>query len=142
MIRTYLDSGVLITAARGVAPLALRALQVIDDPNREFVSSVFPKLEVLPKAAYYKNHAEVEFYEAFFSVVTRWADPLERIAQDAFDEACKSGLAAMDALHEASAVCAGAEELATTERFEKPIHRTGLIKVISIFPADATGLSL
>jgi hypothetical protein len=53
MIRTYLDAGVLISAARGKAPLATKALDILDDPNRQFVSSVFLKLEVLPKAVYH-----------------------------------------------------------------------------------------
>ena len=44
MIRTYVDAGVLITAARGVAPIAIKALEVLDDPNREFASSIFLKL--------------------------------------------------------------------------------------------------
>ena len=134
MIKTYIDAGVLITAARGVAPIAIRALEVLDDPNREFLSSVFLKLEVLPKAMYYGNAAEVEFYKAFFDAVIRWADILDGIVQEAFREAYSSGLAAMDALHVASAACLGAEELVTTERAEKPIHRTQLVKVVSISP--------
>jgi len=64
MIRTYLDAGVLIAAARGKAHLATKALDILDDPNRQFVSSVFLKLEVLPKAVYHKNTSEVEFYES------------------------------------------------------------------------------
>src|SRR5205085_7248088 len=124
MISTYIDAGVLITAARGVAPIAIKALEVLDDPNREFVSSVFLKLEVLPKAMYYGNEAEAEFYKTFFDAVIHWADTLDRIMQEAFREASSSGLAAMDALHVASAATLGADELVTTERAEKPIHRT------------------
>jgi hypothetical protein len=52
----------------------------------------------------------------------------------AFKEACDSGLAALDALHVISAVHVDAEELVTTERLDKPIHRTRLIKVVSIAP--------
>ena len=132
MIRTYVDAGVLITAARGVAPIAIKAIEILDDPNREFVSGIFLKLEILPKAVYYKNEAEAEFYHTFFNTVTRWADSLNAVAQEAFKEACRSGLAAMDALHIASAVSVGAEELVTTVRAEKPIHRTTLIRVVSI----------
>lgn len=50
--RTFLDSGFLITAARGSGEMALQALEILDDPNRAFVSSIFVKLEVLPKAVY------------------------------------------------------------------------------------------
>lgn len=137
MMRTYVDAGVLITAARGVAPLAIKALEALDDPNREYVSSVFLKMEVLPKAIYYKNEAEAEFYYTFFGAVNHWVDSLDTIVQEAFKEACVSGLAAMDALHIASAVSLGADELVTTERPEKPIHRTHLIRVVSIMPERA-----
>jgi len=135
MIRTYIDAGVLITAARGVAPIAIKALEVLDDPNREFVSSVFLQLEVLPKAMYYGNEAEAEFYKTFFDAVIHWADSLDRIVQEAFREACRSGLAAIDALHVASAATLGADELVTTERAEKAIHRTSLVRVVSITPS-------
>ena len=134
MIRTYVDAGVLIAAARGIAPIALKALEILDDPNREFVSSVFLKLEVLPKAMYNRNEAEAEFYNTFFDAITQWADSLDTVVQEAFNQAGSSGLAAMDALHVASAASLGAEELVTTERSEKPIHRTQLIRVISIMP--------
>ena len=134
MIRTYVDAGVLITAARGVAPIALKAIEILDDPNREFASSVFLQLEILPKAVYYKNEAEAEFYHAYFKAVVHWADSIDTIAREAFREACDTGLAAMDALHVASAISIGAEELVTTERAQKPIHRTRLIKVVSILP--------
>jgi predicted nucleic acid-binding protein len=137
MIRTYVDAGVLIAAARGKAPLALKALAVLDDPNREFVSSVFLKLEVLPKAVWYKNEAEADFYEAFFSSVVAWSDSVDALVQEAFRQACSLGLAALDALHLASALASNADEIVTTERSTKPIHRTHLIRVLSIHEASS-----
>ena len=134
MKRTYVDAGVLIAAARGQTQIALRALDILDDPNREFASSIFVKLEVLPKAVHNKNEAESEFYETFFTGVTNWADLFDSVVHGAFQEACDSGLAALDALHVVSAVYADAEELVTTERLDKPIHNTHLIKVVSIAP--------
>jgi predicted nucleic acid-binding protein len=111
MSRTYIDAGVLIAAARGRAPMALRALEVLDDPTREFASSIFVKLEVLPKAIYYKNEPEAEFYEEFFSGVIHWANSYETLIEEAFKEASAVGLAALDALHVVSALSVGAEEL-------------------------------
>ncbi len=70
MKRTYIDSGVLIAAIRGIEPIAQKALEILDDPDREFVSSMFVKLEVLPKAAYHKQTLEQEFYTTFFDSVT------------------------------------------------------------------------
>ena len=46
-IRTFVDSGVLITAARGSGESAHDALAILDDPDREFVSSFFIRLEVI-----------------------------------------------------------------------------------------------
>lgn len=133
MIRTYLDAGVLIAAARGKAPLATKALNILDDPNRQFVSSVFLKLEVLPKAVYHKNTSEVEFYEAVFDAVTDWAEPKDEIIERGYKEALTFGLAALDALHVAAAVMLDADELVTTEKSDKPIHRTAAVKVVSVW---------
>lgn len=133
MKRTYVDAGVLIAAARGRAPIAARAFEILDDPDREFAASIFLKLEVLPKAIYHKNLPEVEFYEAFFNAVTHWADSLDIIAENAYREACDSGLAALDALHVAAAVSVGSAELVTGEKPDKPIHRIQSIQVVSIW---------
>jgi hypothetical protein len=40
----------------------------------------------------------------------------------------------MDALHVAAAISAGAEELITTEKLEKSIHRVDSINILSIRP--------
>jgi predicted nucleic acid-binding protein len=135
VIRTFIDAGVLIVAARGEDVIAERALEILKDPNREFASSVFLKLEVVPKATYNKRTDEVEFYEEFFGAVTYWANDIERIIQDAYQESCQSGLGAMDALHVMAAVSVGATEFITNEKPEKSIHRTNSIRVTSIYPS-------
>jgi predicted nucleic acid-binding protein len=133
MKRTCVDAGVLIAAARGQASIAVRAFEILDDPDREFAASVFLKLEVLPKAIYHNNSSEVEFYEEFFSAVTAWAADLNTVVDYAYREACDSGLAALDALHVAAAVSVGAEELVTSEKPDKPLFRIQSIKVVSIW---------
>jgi predicted nucleic acid-binding protein len=133
VIKTFIDSGVLIAAARGQGVISLRAVEVLDDPNREFVSSPFLKLEVLPKAIYNQRKDETQFYEAYFSVVGHYVTDLEQVLIRGDQEARQSGLGAMDALHVAAAVLAGATELITTEKPEKSIHRTQSIQVISIY---------
>lgn len=130
--KTYIDAGVLIAAVRGRDDVATRAMQVLDDPDREFVSSPFLRLEVLPKAVYGKRQAEVEFYETFFVAVSHWAKALTRIVEEARQHANTHGLGAMDALHVAAAISAGADELVTTEKPGKPIHRVTDVKVISL----------
>ena len=64
--RTFLDAGVLIAAARGQDTASIAALNILDDPSREFISSPFVKLDVLPKAVYNGKTNEAEFYEVFF----------------------------------------------------------------------------
>jgi predicted nucleic acid-binding protein len=133
MIRTFIDAGVLIAAARGVGIVAERALTILEDPNREFASSIFIKLEVLPKAIYNNRISEVSFYEAYFNAVSYWATDIDKIIQGAYSEVCESGLGAMDALHVTAALSVGAVEFITNEKPEKSIHRTKTVKVISIW---------
>ncbi|MBC6476253.1 MAG: PIN domain-containing protein [Hormoscilla sp. GM102CHS1] len=137
MKRTYIDSGVLIEAMQGNSGTAVsfQAQRILLEPDREFASSIFVKLEVLPKATYYKNAAEVAFYEDFFNLVVHWAHPDDRLMQAAYQHACDFGIAALDALHVAAAISVGAEELITTEKLSKPIHRATGITVVFIRPA-------
>lgn len=130
---TFIDSGVLVTAARGVGEDSEKALEVLADSSREFASSEFIKMEVIPEAIYNRKTAEAEFYESFFSAVTYWDNHIEKVIQDAYHIACQYGLAAMDALHIAAALSIGAEEFVTTEKKTKPMFRVSSIKLISIF---------
>ncbi len=47
--RTFIDAGVLIAAARGEDDPSISALEILDDPSREFVSSPFIELECFPR---------------------------------------------------------------------------------------------
>ncbi len=132
MTRTFIDSGVLIAAARGEGAIAERALAILLDPNRELASSIFLKLEVLPKAVYNNRTSEVTFYEEYFDAVSYWATEIDQIIQSAYREVSESGLGAMDALHVVAAVSVNAVEFITNEKPEKSIHRTKSIQVISI----------
>ncbi|WGV26284.1 type II toxin-antitoxin system VapC family toxin [Halotia branconii] len=131
--KTYIDSGVLITAFRGIHSTSIRANSILNDVNREFVSSQFVKLEVLPKAIYNQQKDETEFYETFFSAISYWATDSEQITQDAYQLACIHGLAAIDALHVAAALSLKADELITTEKSTKPMHRVTAIQIILIY---------
>lgn len=135
MIRTFIDSGVLIAAARGNSVVAEQALEVLADPELEFVSSIFLKMEVLPKAIYHGQQVEKEFYDDFFDLVISWAAITDRLIQEAYQEASQSGLGAMDAFHVVAALSLGAEQLITSEKLTSSIHRTDRIKIISIHPS-------
>jgi predicted nucleic acid-binding protein len=133
---TFVDAGVLIAAARGGSEQARRAMAVLDDPHREFVSSPFLRLEVLPRAVFNRRAAETAFYEAFFASVTRWATDLGSILLVAEAESSSFGVEAMDALHIAAAASAGAAELITTEKQTRSIHRARAVKVVTLYPSD------
>lgn len=111
-------------------------MRVLDDPDRLFASSAFVRLEVLPKAVYHKCTDEARFYEAFFSEVSRWANTDEDLIENAHEEATRSGLSAVDSLHVAAAKAVGADELLTTEKESKPLHRATSVAVKSIRPAS------
>ncbi|OAB57489.1 nucleic acid-binding protein [Phormidium willei BDU 130791] len=133
MIRTFVDAGVLIYAARAENEMAELSLQILEDDQREFASSIFLKLEVLPKAIHHQQSSEIKFYETFFDAVIYWANDINTIIEQAYRESSQFGLGAMDALHIAAAVSVGATEFITNEKPQKSIHRTRSIKVISIY---------
>jgi predicted nucleic acid-binding protein len=134
---TYIDSGVLIFAAQGTTAAAALALPFLADPNREYVTSDYVRLEVLPKATFHGRIEEVAFYNLFFTTTTRSIPTSEALLNYALEEACRTGIQGLDAVHIACAVFAGAEEFITSEKSIRPIHRTKLVKVVSIFPAVA-----
>ncbi len=132
MIRTFVDSNVLIAAAREKVPDNEQALKLLVDPAREFASSVFVQLEVLPKAKYNGRVEEYRFYQGYFAAVKYWAQDLKAVAEQALEEGARLGLSAADALHIAAAASVRSDELVTLETPERPIHRTSLVDVIWI----------
>lgn len=129
---TFVDAGVLIAAATGRDVLASAAMAILDDPQREFASSVFVRLEVLPKAIHQRRSEEVAFYKEFFSNVTHWPASVSELTDVAEREACRWGLGAIDALHIAAALSVGAAELVTTESPTKPLCRVESLRVVSL----------
>jgi predicted nucleic acid-binding protein len=132
--RTFIDSGVLIAAAIGTPDISSRAREVLDDPDREFVSSDFVRLEVSPKAMYQRRDGEAAFYAAFFHSVAVWVPVSDGLINLAFDQATRFGLSALDALHVAAGMESNCEELVTTEKPGRPMHRVGMVQVVSIYP--------
>jgi len=127
--RTYLDAGVLIAANRGKANEREKALTLLEDPNRVFLSSPFLRFELLPKTILNGNRMERQFYEKYLSN-TEQEDDLSGILSVAFREASMSPVSGMDALHVAAAYLLNAEELITTEKLGKPIYRNSLVPVV------------
>jgi predicted nucleic acid-binding protein len=133
MIRTFLDSDLLIGAARGVAPKADQVLRILTEPDREFVSSVFIRLEVLPKAKYFGRTEELNFYLGFFDSVVEWFRPDEYSVTSALAVAETFGLGPIDALHLTAARILGTEEFITGEKPSSPLFRVRGIKIVSLF---------
>lgn len=122
-IRTFLDSGVLMAAIRGDSKLHLAAFAVVDDPNREFVTTDFIKLELLPKAIFNKQVEEASFYNDFFNQASEIIEITPEITRGALELACELGLGACDAVHLHTALVSSTTEFITTEKPEKPFFR-------------------
>ena len=131
-MKTFIDPGVLMTAWRGQGAEQRRALSVLDDPRREFVSSPFVQLAVLAVAGYQQRQDEIEFYERFFAGVTIWVTDCEQIVADGLEVARRFGLEPMDAMHLAAALLAGASEFVTAARPPSPFSRVAGITVLTV----------
>ena len=126
--------GVLIAAIRGEENVADAALSFLYDPLREYVTSDYVKVELLPKCTFHGNVEEKQFYEEFFKNSTIRVPSSDELLALAIEEGSKTGISGIDAIHVACAIVAGAMELITSEKSTKPIHRANGIKVISINP--------
>jgi predicted nucleic acid-binding protein len=131
--RTYLDSDVLLVGWRGREPDRARAIDIMSDLEREFVSSQTVRLELLPKADFHRNTDEVAFYEMHFGRLKSEEPLTEELGNEAITLARRYGLAAVDALHVAAAIRQGAIELITGESPGKPLFRVRELKVKTIF---------
>ncbi len=131
-IKSFIDSSILLAGWRGVPVLRIKALTILSDSKRTFVSPHFVRLEVRPKAVFHKNAAEIFFYDTFFANVGEWKTDAQQILAKAESLAEKYGLNGMDALHIAAAVIAEADEFVTAERSNSPLSRVKEIKIVSI----------
>jgi hypothetical protein len=99
---------------------------------RAYLLRSFERLELLPKAKFHRRLEEIEYYEQFFSQVSAWAQPTTEVVELAERVAAQHGLNALDVLHVAAAVLLEADELVTTEKSTKPIHRVREVRVVSL----------
>lgn len=120
-VLTYIDANVLIAAFRAQSVISAAAIAVLRDPKRDLLVSDALWLETVPKARFYGRHHEVTFYESIFMLALRRICWNDLIVEKAYELAPHYGLAAMDAIHVASALVGGAEELITGEKWNKPM---------------------
>jgi predicted nucleic acid-binding protein len=124
-ILTFIDASILISAIRKTTASSfarrMRAHQILNDHDREFVGSEFLKLEVLPMAKFFIKTRELRFYQNFFDSIIHWA-PSETLIPQALELACDHGLGALDALHLCAAMHFDAEFI-SAEKPTKPLYR-------------------
>ena len=107
-------------------------MEIIEDPDREFIVSDYLKLEVIPKPTFFENHDEVQFMQAFMDNASWQVNATPLITTQAIALACRYGLSAMDALHAETAIEAKADEFITIEKSTRPLSRIIEIKVVSL----------
>ena len=131
-IHTFVDANVLIAAFRGNPDLSQRAMEILDDPEREFIVSDYLKLEVIPKPTFHRQEEELQFMKAYFDSASILIESSPSITLKAFDLACKYNLNAFDAMHAGTAFYANAAELITLENPTKPLYQITEVKVKSL----------
>lgn len=108
------------------------SLDLLDDPNRIFLSSPFVQHEVCPKALFNHRREEYRFYLEYFQR-TATINDVRLILEHAGQEFAHAGLGAMDSVHVAAAHLLEADEFITTEMPKKSIYRTKLVRVLYLF---------
>jgi predicted nucleic acid-binding protein len=128
VICTFLDTGVIIAAASGSTQEKHRAQTILADPNREFVTSPFVELEIVPHAERQGTPENIAFYREYFRTA-RMSSNLAEIVKLTAQELRRTNMKLADALHVAAANLAGADEFITTEKSTKAMHQNTLVKV-------------
>ena len=137
-MKTFLDSGALLSAWRGGAsPQSRAALSIMADERRAFFTCDNVKLELLPKPSYEKRRVECAFYQEHFNSAVATEPFSPELGNEALSLAKRYGLSAGDALNLAAAIRQGAEEFITSELPGKPIFRVAEIRVVSLSAASS-----
>lgn len=130
--KTYLDTGVLISAYRGDEDTSSRAMSIIADEERTFVVSDILALECISPPAREGHQGQVDFCQEFFarSEHASVGDAITRWAVDVLSRHC---ISPMDLLHVAIAVESKVDDFVTTEATTKPFFTIGApLNVVSI----------
>ena len=131
-ILTYVDACLLMAAFRNKSERDWAAAEILADPRRTFVVSNALWLELMPKAVYNKRTDEAAFYADFFGRAEQYQPWNLAVLQSAQQLATTYGLSAMDAIHIAHAIDAGADEFISAERLTKPMFRVLELPMTSI----------
>jgi hypothetical protein len=137
MTTTYVDANALIVAYRGDQPAAQAAIALLGDPVRRFVASPYLRLETLRKPLFYRREDEITFMERYFATVSLCIPTSDQLVARALSLAAQWHLGAMDALHAAAALQAGAEVFVTMERPTKPLFLVPGLNAVSLHPQES-----
>ena len=119
-ILTYTDACLLITAFRNEDERGVAANIILNDERRDFIVSDPLWLELMPKPLFYKRTEEVDFYASFFGRAQQRLSWNTATQKRAHALASTYGLAAMDAIHIAFALEAGADQFISAENSTEP----------------------
>lgn len=136
MKRTYIDANVLIAAFQGEESVAQRALQALDDPDRQLVVSDYLRLEVLPKPTFHRRREEVEFMQSVLDQAENVLSSSD-LTGKSLELATKYDMTPIDALHVGASVVAAVDELITMEKPTKPMCKILEINVKSLHSSTA-----
>ena len=89
----------------------LRDCCYLNDPLREYITSDYAKIELLPRCTFHKNHDEKRFHEEFFESSVTHVPSSNELLELAIDEGGRTGISGIDAIHAACAVVARLQEL-------------------------------
>ena len=132
-IRTVIDTCVLRTAFEGEGEENRKALEALDDANREFMAVDFVALELIPKPIFNKFKDQACFYKSFFDYAPIRVEVTSAITNLALRLASEHDIGPMDSLIVSSAIIGRADELITMEKPTMPMHKVKEVKVISLY---------
>ncbi|MBO7411611.1 MAG: PIN domain-containing protein [Ottowia sp.] len=130
-ILTYVDACLLIAAFRKTDARNPRADAIIKDKRRTFLVSDALWMEVMPAPLRNKQHNEVAFYEDFFSMA-RYLPMSDAVMRRARALAARYFLDAMDAIHIAHALHAGADQFISAENATRRMFQVQEMPVLTI----------
>lgn len=132
-IRTVIDSCVLRAAFEGEEGESNRkALEILDDVNREFVAVAFVELETIPKPVFHKKIEQALLFQEFFDNAPVHTEVSSDVTTLAMRLASEHDIGPMDALIISSAIIGGADEVVTMEKPTKPMFSVTAVKVTSL----------
>jgi len=131
-IKTFVDANMLMAAFQGTDELCQKAMQILDDPDRDFIVTDYLKLEIIPQPTFHRRNEELYFMQTFLSSASLYLKPTSLVTDQAVTLACKYSLGAMDALHAGAALVSKADSLVTLEKPEKPLCQVKEIRVVSL----------